>query len=72
MRHGVRAEEGLWLLAGSHLSKTAKAGAPQASGIKSYDKVGHPPAGGKAKVICSRDGELSGSCFSSGEIKDNL
>jgi hypothetical protein len=42
MRHGVRAEEGLWLPAGSHLSKTTKGGAPQATEIKSYDNVGHP------------------------------
>jgi hypothetical protein len=72
MRHGVCAEEGLRLVAASHLSKTTKGGAPQATEIKSYDNVGHPPAGGKAKVVCSRDGESTGSCFSSREITDDL
>ena len=43
MRLMVRAVEGVWLLAGSQLSKTAKGGAPQATEIKSYDRLGHPP-----------------------------
>jgi hypothetical protein len=38
MRLMVRAAEGVWLLAGSQLSKIMKGGAPQAIEIKSYDR----------------------------------
>ncbi len=71
MRHGVCAEEGLWVVAVSHLSKTAK-GVAQATEINLTMRWATRLLAERPKLFTVATVKSTGCCFSSGEITDNL